>query len=168
VHLLLLYLSLCSSAKAIAIPKNTSLCSIDHIQQPTIYGAQITSFQVSEVDNYSITGAETPGSQVVLNYTNLSFCNVSIQYTHPGWNDSIHVQIWLPPLARWNGRFQGTGGGGWITGDFDSALAPAIAQGFAAGSTDGGHSSTAPVSSWGLMSPGNVNLTCLKILPPWL
>lgn len=54
-------------------------------------------------------------------------------------------------------RFQGTGGGGYATGDF-TALAPAVAQGFAAVATDDGHAmNIGNPESWALVSPGNVN-----------
>lgn len=56
----------------------------------------------------------------------------------------------------------GTGGGGYNTGTFDSALAPAVALGYSAVSTDGGHAINTPVESWALVSPGNVNLYLLQ------
>jgi hypothetical protein len=109
-------------------------------------------------------------------------------YTHPGWNDVINVEIWLP-LEEWNGyvptmklpkllrslvlkltfkhsRFQGTGGGGYQTGDGASALVSAVHDGYSAASTDGGHpSETADIAApahWALLSPGNLNLPLLQ------
>jgi hypothetical protein len=109
-------------------------------------------------------------------------------YTHPGWNDVINVEIWLP-LDEWNGyvstvklpkllrilvlkltfgksRFQGTGGGGYQTGDGASALVSAVHDGYSAASTDGGHpSETADIAApahWALLSPGNLNLPLLQ------
>jgi hypothetical protein len=70
----------------------------------------------------------------------LDFCNVTVTYSHTGFNDRTHVQIWLPlDKEQWNGRFQGTGGGGYVAGLGDEALAPAIAAGYSAACTDAGH-----------------------------
>lgn len=102
-------------------------CSVEHISVPSLFGGEITSFTAAPVTNYSTQTNPTSGNAVSLvNFTGLAFCNVSVVYTHPGWNDSIHTQIWLPTVDSWNGRFQGTGGGGFIAGVFDSALAPAV------------------------------------------
>jgi hypothetical protein len=54
-------------------------------------------------------------------------------------------------------RFQGTGGGGYATCDF-TALAPAVAQGYAAVATDGGQAmNIGNPETWALVGPGNVN-----------
>lgn len=41
-------------------------------------------------------------------------------------------------------------------------MIPAVAEGYAAASTDGGHLSTASTESWALLSPGNVNWALLQ------
>ncbi|KAH7384456.1 hypothetical protein BKA66DRAFT_78537 [Pyrenochaeta sp. MPI-SDFR-AT-0127] len=71
----------------------------------------------------------------------LYFCNVTVSYTHPGWDDTIVTTIFLP-TKNWNGRYQGHGGGGWVTGGSDAlfyGILPALAEGFAVSTTDGGH-----------------------------
>ncbi|PYH45467.1 tannase and feruloyl esterase [Aspergillus saccharolyticus JOP 1030-1] len=41
----------------------------------------------------------------------LDNCNVNITLTHPGENDTVLVEVWLPLDAKdWNGRFLATGG----------------------------------------------------------
>jgi feruloyl esterase len=50
----------------------------------------------------------------------------------------ISVEIWLP-TARWNGRFQGVGGGGLAGIISYPALATGVQNGYAAASTDTGH-----------------------------
>ncbi|KAJ4984607.1 feruloyl esterase b precursor [Stagonosporopsis vannaccii] len=95
-----------------------------------------------------------------LEFTSISFCNVTLTYTHPGQNDLIKVWLGLP--ASWNGRFQGVGGGGWVTG-FPSQMVAAIADGYAAVSTDGGHDGLSQTTeSWALSSSGDVNLNALQ------
>src|SRR4029078_3900298 len=57
--------------------------------------------------------------------------------THPPAGDRVKVWVALP-VDNWNGRFRGNGGGAFTTGTADS-LRGAVAQGFAAAATDGGH-----------------------------
>ncbi|MBV9581803.1 MAG: tannase/feruloyl esterase family alpha/beta hydrolase [Chloroflexi bacterium] len=50
----------------------------------------------------------------------------------------VNVEVWLP-VDGWNGRFQGVGGGGLAGLISYPALARAVADGYAAASTDTGH-----------------------------
>jgi hypothetical protein len=135
---------------ALAHVSTSQVCSPDAIPYPKLLGIQITSLSAYERHNYSV---DLPLGGTL---TGLNFCNVSVSYTHPGTNDAINVQVWLP-LEEWNMRFQGTGGGGYATGDF-RALAPPVAQGYVAVATDGGHAMNGlNPESWALASPGNVN-----------
>ncbi len=127
-------------------------CSAKAIAHPTLFGAKVLALSAHERRNYSYAP---------LNITGLNFCNVNITYTHPGYNDSIHVQVWLP-IKGWNQRL-GTGGSGFVTGVFDQALAPAVAQGYSAVSTDGGHElNVTSAAAWALISPGNVDWNLLQ------
>ena len=68
---------------------------------------------------------------------NPNLCRVVAITTHPPALD--RVRIWVAiPTANWNGRFLGTGGGGFSGGSANGVNAPA-ALGFAAGATDTGH-----------------------------
>lgn len=99
---------------------------------------------------------------VFLTRSNLT---ASSSYTHPGWNDRINVEIWLP-LDNWNGRFQGVGGGGYRTGSGPPSLVVPINDGYSAAYTDGGHSiesaNAASPANWALLSPGNLNYPLLQ------
>lgn len=64
-------------------------------------------------------------------------CRVTATVTHPPSHDQVKVFIALP-LRDWNGRFRGTGGGGFSGGSASSLRAP-LALGYAAGATDTGH-----------------------------
>ncbi|KAK3678821.1 hypothetical protein LTR78_001274 [Recurvomyces mirabilis] len=160
--------SLCTSFTSIlaVVPlcyanRRLTRCSATQLEHPVVFGAQITSVTATHVHPYSTSSTQN-GAVPAANYTNLNFCNIKVTYTHPGYNDIIHVNVWLP--SEWNGRFQGTGGGGWITGHTDQSLAPAIAQGYAAASTDGGHTESGDgmPETWALLSPGNVNHNLLQ------
>ncbi len=74
---------------------------------------------------------------------------VTATVTHAPENDKVKVWIGLP--ANWNGRFEGTGGGGWMGGSAFGINGP-VSQGFAAGATDTGH--TTFDGSFGLGADG--------------
>ena len=64
-------------------------------------------------------------------------CRVMAIVTHAPATDRIKVFVALP-LKGWNGRFQGTGGGGF-SGGSPASLRQPLTVGYAAGSTDTGH-----------------------------
>ena len=68
----------------------------------------------------------------------VAFCRVAATLT-PTADSEIKVEVWMP-VAGWNGKFQGVGNGGWAGIISYPALADAIAHGYAAASTDTGHS----------------------------
>jgi Tannase and feruloyl esterase len=71
------------------------------------------------------------------NATNPRSCRVNATSTHPPTGDRVTIDIWLP-VDNYNGRFQGTGGGGFSGGGPGSLPAP-LRAGYAAGATDTGH-----------------------------
>jgi hypothetical protein len=71
------------------------------------------------------------------NATTPRSCRVNATSTHPPTGDRVTIEIWLP-VDNYNGRFQGTGGGGFSGGSPASLPAP-LRAGYAAGSTDTGH-----------------------------
>ena len=64
-------------------------------------------------------------------------CRVTAITTHPPMGDKIRIWVALP-LNSWNGRFLGTGGGGFLGGSPQGLGQPA-GLGYAAGATDTGH-----------------------------
>ncbi|HEY6815268.1 MAG TPA: tannase/feruloyl esterase family alpha/beta hydrolase [Croceibacterium sp.] len=71
-------------------------------------------------------------------YGNLpEFCRVQATLT-PTSDSDIKVEVWLPANG-WNGKFVGVGNGIWAGQLSYSALAETIARGYAAASTDTGH-----------------------------
>lgn len=65
-----------------------------------------------------------------------AFCRVALTLT-PVKGSSIGVEVWLP-LQGWNGRFQGTGNGGYAGKISYSWLASGLRRGFAVANTDMG------------------------------
>ena len=67
----------------------------------------------------------------------LPFCRVAMTLT-PSADSDIGVEVWLP-LSGWNGKYQAVGNGGWAGAISYPALAAAVKRGYAASSTDTGH-----------------------------
>lgn len=68
------------------------------------------------------------------------FCRVAL-HSALSTDSSIHHEVWLPARG-WNGRFLGTGNGGWAGRLVYRALAAGVRRGFAVANTDMG---TSPV-----------------------
>jgi feruloyl esterase len=80
-------------------------------------------------------------------------CRVLVTATHPPSGDNENIWIWLPS-SGWNGRFQGTGGGGYSGGSQTNLVQP-LKDGYATGATDVGH--TVSDGSYGLNADGTLN-----------
>lgn len=136
-------------------------CSYHALSIPSPFGTKIQRIIAYPVHNYSISVPQNGASPPVnTNFTDLNFCNVTVTYKHPGQEPHVSVQVWLP--FKWNGRFQGSGGGGWAAGLGAMSLAPGVALGYATAETNAGHSETGSPESWALSSPGNVDFNSLQ------
>ncbi len=87
-----------------------------------------------------------------------AFCRVTAVVTHPPAEDRVRVFVGLP-VSGWNGRFEGVGGGGFLGGSPNGVLA-AVAQGYAAGSTDTGHEGGR--ASFALDADGRLNWMLIR------
>ncbi|KAI1880437.1 hypothetical protein JX265_002058 [Neoarthrinium moseri] len=140
-------------------------CSPAGITLPDITGVSVLSIEALDERNYTyVPGPFAAGLADSNPIPDLNFCNVTVTYTHPGWHDTINVNILLP-TNDWNGRFAGFGGGAFTTGGgmlAEFLMMPIMATGFATATTDGGHTTDVLgpelyEPSWALTSPGNVN-----------
>ncbi|KAF4542029.1 uncharacterized protein LTHEOB_8183 [Lasiodiplodia theobromae] len=143
----------------------SSICSSGQLPNPTLFGAKILSVSTNLVTNYSAYAPEAYNFNHPSIYAdNIDFCNVTVTYTHPGHDDQINVEAWLP--LEWNDRLQAVGGGGMVAGRFGLSyifMAGAIAQGYATVSTDAGVSTDpSGYTEWAYLSPGNVNLHAME------
>ena len=85
----------------------------------------------------TFTLPNTTIESAVMDATNPAICRVTAVTTHPPAADK--VKIWVAiPTSSWNGRFLGTGGGGFSGGSAGGVNQP-VSLGYAAGSTDTGH-----------------------------
>ncbi|KAF2966712.1 hypothetical protein GQX73_g6890 [Xylaria multiplex] len=140
-------------------------CVPDTFSSLSFFGAEVLSIHADPVTNYGtpiLDGWRYSQPTVVVD--NATFCNVTVTYTHPGQNDTINAEVWLPLENDWNGRLQAIGGGGWVAGRFIlsyAGMAGAIFDGYATASTDAGLPTDSSPADWGLVSPGNLNLVDL-------
>jgi hypothetical protein len=84
---------------------------------------------------------------------NPGICRVTADTTHPPIGDRVRIWIGIP-TSNWNGRFMGTGGGGFMGGSAMGINQP-LAQGYAAGATDTGHEGGS--GSFALDADGRLN-----------
>lgn len=129
--------------------------------------ASILSLETTPVANYTVSvPASFLYTQPPISAANVSFCNVTVSYTHPGHNDTIIVETWLP--TEWNERLQAVGGSGSAAGRCSGSymrMDGAVAGGYVTVTTDAGLGGEVDdASSWALDSEGNVNMHSLKSL----
>lgn len=86
------------------------------------------------------------------------FCLVTATVTHPPADDRVKVQVGLP-LRNWNGRFRGTGGGGFVGGNRKNLPGP-LALGYAVAMTDTGHEGGS--ASFALDAEGKLNWQLIR------
>lgn len=87
-----------------------------------------------------ITGAafETQGRRVGTTQVDIPFCRI-VGIATPTADSRIGFEVWLPPAAQWNGRFQAEGSGGSAGAISPGPMLAALKRGFATMSTDNGH-----------------------------
>jgi len=84
-----------------------------------------------------IAQTNTTIESAAIDPANPAICRVTAITTHPPAGDK--VKIWIAiPAENWNGRFLGTGGGGFVGGTAAGVNQP-VALGYSAGATDTGH-----------------------------
>lgn len=142
-------------------------CDTAIFSTPTLFGADIVNVSANLANNYTYHVLDRwrytqPSDPVAC----VDFCNVTATYTHPGHNDTINVEAWLP-LNNWNGVLQAIGGGEceWAAGRFVLSVAGmigAVADGYTTVSTDAGLDPNADYTSWILKNPGSLGLYALE------
>ncbi len=83
------------------------------------------------------------------------FCRV-IGVIRPDPGSEIAFEVWLPPAASWNGRYEGVGNGGFAGSLVYRAMAEGMAQGYATSATDTGHGGEFDDARWAIGHPEKV------------
>ncbi|KAM0421482.1 hypothetical protein ACHAPT_010655 [Fusarium lateritium] len=137
-------------------------CVPDTFTFPDILGTKHIRTTASKVEGYTGFSKLKPEATEI-GPEGVSFCNVTVSYSHPGDQDAVHVHAWLP-LSGYKDRFVGIGGGGWLTGEIgDDAMSALTYKGYATAASDGGytHDPLSTADAWLMPNPGNVNQTLL-------
>ena len=109
----------------------------------------------------SLASVALPNTRIesaTIDPTNPGVCRVTAINTHPPAGDTVRIWIGLP-TSNWNGRFLGTGGGGFSGGNAAGVNQP-VAQGYAAGATDTGHEGGS--GSFALDTNGKLNWQAIR------
>ncbi|KAI8296720.1 hypothetical protein K4K59_003903 [Colletotrichum sp. SAR11_240] len=135
----------------------TTPCSKENYSFPNLHGAQLLSITTSTLNGFKPQAGFLPEAALVAE-DGVQACNVTISYTHPGHNDDVTVQLWLP-TTNYNERYVGVGGGGWSAGEMGADIRSALAsQGYAVATTNAGynHNMFATADTWLMKNPGNL------------
>jgi feruloyl esterase len=96
----------------------------------------ITNTTVTSADDVP-AGPYTPsGTSAPMNLP--AFCRVRV-VSRPVSDSEIHFELWMPPRSAWNGKFEGTGNGGFSSAMSYSTMATALNHGYATAGSDTGH-----------------------------
>ena len=122
-------------AAAVITPRSAAADSCGDLAKLALPDTTITSAAVVTAGAFK---APTGSAAAQLAYAGLpEFCRVAATLRPTGDSD-ITIEVWLP-ASEWNGKFQAVGNGGWAGSITYSALAAALADGYATASTDTGH-----------------------------
>jgi feruloyl esterase len=66
------------------------------------------------------------------------FCRV-MAVSRPANDSEIHFEVWMPPAANWNRKFEGSGNGGFSGPLSYSTMVSALNRGYATAGSDTGH-----------------------------
>jgi Tannase and feruloyl esterase len=122
------------------------------LKQLTIPNASITSAENVAAGAFSPPDLKAGDKVPQLYKTTPAFCRV-LATLKPTADSDIKVEVWMP-ADGWNGKFRGEGNGGFAGYIAYSGLAASVTQGYAAASTDTGHSTQG--AAWALGHPEKV------------
>jgi hypothetical protein len=106
----------------------------------------------------TLTLPNTTIESAMVDAANPAICRVVAITTHPPAGDKVRIWIAIP-TANWDGRFLGSGGGGFV-GGMAAAVNPPAALGFASGATDTGHDGGS--GSFALDASGRLNWQAIR------
>ena len=86
---------------------------------------------------------------------NVPFCRVQGSI-RPSLNSEIAFEVWLPPQAAWNGKYEGIGNRGFGGTLLYRPMNWALEGGYAVSATDRGHNGVALDSRWALGHPEKI------------
>ena len=99
----------------------------------------------------SVVGKDPPTPVAV----NAPFCRVEGSIK-PSSDLDIAFEVWLPPEASWNGKYEGVGNGGFAGSFIYAPMDWALEGGYAVSATDTGHSGGTLDAAWALGHPEKI------------
>ena len=99
----------------------------------------------------SVVGKDPPTPVAV----NAPFCRVEGSIK-PSSDSDIAFEVWLPPEASWNGKYEGVGNGGFAGSFIYAPMDWALEGGYAVSATDTGHSGGTLDAAWALGHPEKI------------
>jgi feruloyl esterase len=125
----------------LCVPVSSYAATCESLTRLTLDNTKITIAQEVPAGAFTPPGAARQGGAPPLQsrvYASLpAFCRIAATLT-PSSDSDIKIEVWLPS-AKWNGKFQAVGNGGWAGSISYAALAGAVNAGYATASTDTGH-----------------------------
>jgi feruloyl esterase len=125
----------CESLTSLSLPHAT-VTSATAVNPPPDLMLQLPAGPIGPAANLTVSNA---------------LCRV-VAFSTPTSDSHINFEVWLPVSARWNGKFEALGNGGFIGQIGYGALAAALNRGYATASTDTGHAGGND-ESWALGHP---------------
>jgi feruloyl esterase len=118
-------------AWAMLIPSQTKATRCTELTRLNLHDVTITSSTSVPAGQFT-----PPGSSTALETP--EFCRV-VAVAKPTSDSVINFEVWIPSSEKWNHDLEGIGNGGYNGAIQYSGLANALKRGFAAASTDTGH-----------------------------
>nr|ADU32682.1 multi-fuction esterase [uncultured bacterium] len=146
-------LSIATALAAIGLAHSASAADCSDLTQLQLDNGQVTAATLIEAGKFTPpTAPGAPPGVGAGNYANLpAFCRVQAILT-PTPDSDIKVEVWLP-ADNWNGKYVGIGNGVWAGQLSLSQLADPLSRGYAAATTDTGHSGNGLSADWAVGHP---------------
>lgn len=122
-----------STTRAVPVVAMLSACALTSAAAGDASCERLTSLTIASTAVTSATlmaAGRSPGLP--------AFCLVKA-VSKPTSDSEIHIEVWLPVAKEWNGKFLGTGNGGYSGALGYRAMEGALRQGYAAAGSDTGH-----------------------------
>jgi tannase/feruloyl esterase len=131
--------ALLSGAAGLAESPAVSAGACERLSQSlSLPGTTVLLAQAVAAGRFTPPGGGAPAARAAASLP--AFCRVALKIA-PSSDSDIRSEIWLP-VSGWNGKFLQVGNGAWGGSIQYAALADALRRGYAAASTDTGHTGT--------------------------
>ncbi len=146
---------LCAAAAASVVFALAPLHAARAADCTGLFGMTLGDARVIAADDvappFAVTGMDPPTPVTVA----APFCRVQ-GVIQPTPDSDVRFEVWLPPAATWNGKYEGVGNGGFAGSLIYPAMNWGLAAGYAVSGTDTGHTGSPIASGWAVDHPEKV------------